>query len=118
MKISLNENIKKQIEMFMRDDLEVGGFIFGDMKNNEYDIKHITMKKGEKNKIHFDSTECIILTSKHSFLGTWHTHVTYEKPVPSSLDIKAIKKFDDQNIHLIFNLKGEYICLDYMENTY
>lgn len=118
MKISVNENIRIQVEMFTRDDLEVGGFIFGDMKNNEYKIKHITMKTGEKNKIHFDSRERIILTSNHSFLGTWHTHITYEKPIPSYSDIKSIKKFDSQSIHLIFNLKGEYICLDYMENIY
>ncbi len=118
-KIVLNSNVINLLRLYYKNEIEVGGAIFGAKSFNRITIDAISHKQGERDKIVFDMDDKKIFSSPEGMilLGTWHSHIGGYAPVPSIIDLHQWYHWDRKLIHLIissscvsfFNYKGRKI---------
>ncbi len=109
----VSDSVMIMLKNYSRNNVEVGGVIFGDVEEN---IVSISFKRGNYLNIEFKKDDTrLYLGPPNSFqIGTWHHHHKFDNQ-PSAIDIRQWKSWNSDLIHIItnnvsikiFNSKGE-----------
>ncbi len=125
LKIKFENDIVDLLEIYNKYSYEVGGMIFGKTFFNNYFLRTLSLKKGDKASINFNDKDKRIydVPDGLKILGTWHFHPMQEQAIPSPIDLKQWKKWKRNYIHIIctkkdfkiFNSRGEKLYEHFLE---
>ncbi len=108
LKIKFKRYIEEELQYYLKNNVEYGGFIFGKQKDEVIFIKSISVKKGGSTSITIEENDKHLFFSKYTLIGTWHTHLNFGDITLSNIDKKYYNKIDEKYIHFIFNKKGDF----------